>query len=82
MTEDDELADYYAYLLRLWRADDALDSGMDNAQRTPWRVSLESARTGERQAFGSLDGLLDYLREQTGTLSDTQNPNEERSNEE
>ena len=82
MSEDDEPADYYAYLLRLWRADDALDSRKDDAEYTPWRVSLESARTGERQGFGSLEALFDHLRERTGASPDTQNPTKEGRDEE
>lgn len=48
---------YFSYLLRLWR-----DEG---AGRTIWRASLESAQTGERHNFATLDDLFNYLREHT-----------------
>lgn len=53
---------YLAYLLRLWQA--KCEDGMD------WRASLESARTGERVGFASLEELFDYLRTQTDARSD------------
>ena len=43
---------YHAYLLRLWRV-------YDNGEN--WRIQLESVANGERHAFTSLEGLLDYL---------------------
>jgi hypothetical protein len=53
-----EAADTYrAYMLRLWQ--------VQTEQGLAWRASLERVPTGERRAFGSLDGLLAYLREQT-----------------
>jgi hypothetical protein len=59
MTND--RAVYLSYLLRLWsmRVDD----------KTVWRASLESAITGERIGFASLDDLLDFLKRQTGGCS-------------
>jgi hypothetical protein len=81
MSEDDEPADYYAYLLRLWRADDTPDSTADDGGCRLWHVSLESARTGERQGFGSLEALFDHLRERTGASPDAQNPKEGRDEE-
>jgi len=61
--------DYLSYLLRLWRGGD--DGGPQGAGEKPvWRASLESARTGERRSFATLDDLFDFLRGQTGTLPD------------
>lgn len=45
---------YLAFLLRLWQV---------RSEAGPaWRVSLESARNGERLGFASLDELLVFLR--------------------
>lgn len=55
--------DYEAYLLRLWR--------VNSKGKTTWRASVESARTGERQGFASLDDLFHYLRQQTGAAPDS-----------
>jgi hypothetical protein len=52
-----EQSDYRSYLLRLWRVD---DGGGD------WRASLESAHTGERRGFATLDALFDHVRSLTG----------------
>jgi hypothetical protein len=59
---DKERPSYLSYLLRLWREENhgkALD-----ANEATWRASLESARTGEKRTFASLDDLLDFLRKQ------------------
>jgi hypothetical protein len=54
---------YLSYLLRLWREENHGEvPGTDEAI---WRASLESARTGEKKTFASLDDLGDFLREQT-----------------
>jgi signal transduction histidine kinase len=53
--------DYQSYLLRLRRADNA---GWPN-----WWASLESTTTGEYHSFADLDGLLVFLRAQTGTIA-------------
>jgi len=45
---------YYSYLLRLWRENEA----------APWRASLEDAHTGERRSFSDAAKLLVFLREQ------------------
>ena len=45
---------YLSYLVRLWRSDDA----------SPWRASLEDARTHEHHAFSEADQLFAFLREQ------------------
>ncbi|MGD2165391.1 MAG: hypothetical protein PVH50_07660 [Anaerolineae bacterium] len=58
--------DYVAYLLRFWQV-----GGEDGVA---WRASLESAGTGERVGFASLDDLFRYLERETchGTLDETQ----------
>jgi hypothetical protein len=51
---------YRSYLLRIWCE-----------QRDGvwvWRASLESAQTGERRGFPTLEELLGFLSEQTGTV--------------
>ncbi len=50
----DKQHDYQSYMLRLWRESDA----------TPWRASLESTATGEKQGFASLSDLIAYLQSQ------------------
>jgi hypothetical protein len=49
-------SDYQSYLLRLWRAKEGEEG---------WRASLESAQTGERKGFATLDALFDYVRSRT-----------------
>jgi hypothetical protein len=56
-----EKSDYLSYLLRLWR---------ESEEKTAWRASIESSRTGERKGFASLDDLFDFLRRQIGAASD------------
>ena len=51
-----EVSDYQSYLLRLWRAKEG-EGG--------WRASLESAQTGQRKGFATLDALFDYVRSRT-----------------
>jgi len=48
-------ADYFAYLIRLWRAE----------PDGPWRASLEDAKTGERLGFADLAQACAYLLERT-----------------
>jgi hypothetical protein len=55
--------DYVAYLLRLWR--------VNSEGKTAWRASIESASTGERKGFASLDDLVDFLRQQTDAAPDS-----------
>jgi hypothetical protein len=50
---------YLSYLVRLWRSDDA----------SPWRASLEDARTHEHHTFSETDQLFAFLREQMQTTS-------------
>ena len=48
---------YLAFLLRLWQA---------RSETGPtWRVSLESAHSGERLGFASLEELFGFLRRRT-----------------
>jgi len=47
--------DYRAYLLRVWR--------VQQADRAVWRASLEDPHTGERRGFASLAQLIDYLQQ-------------------
>jgi len=51
-----EQTSYQSYLLRLWRVKEGEEG---------WRASLESAQTGERRGFATLDALFDYVRSQT-----------------
>lgn len=60
-TDAGETSNYYAYLLRLWREGQAGES---------WRASLQSAATGQRLNFASLDDLFRFLQRQTGALGD------------
>jgi hypothetical protein len=55
---------YVSYLLRLWQT--------ESEGQLVWRASLESPQTGERLGFGSLDELIAFLRERTGTMPDTE----------
>ena len=52
---------YRSYLLRMWREGQADE---------PWRASLQSAVTGERQGFASLDDLFGYIRSQVEATPD------------
>ncbi len=54
--QDDHKANYLAFLLRLWREDEA----------TPWRATLENPHNGERHSFSSLEKLYAFLEERTG----------------
>ena len=59
MTHQD-VEEYQSYLLRVWRECRASDCR--------WRVSLESAQTGELRNFADLEKLFEFLRnETTGT---------------
>lgn len=54
---------YRSYLLRLW---------CEGLAGEPWRASLQSAATGERQGFASLDGLFDFIRREATQALDVQ----------
>ena len=60
-TDTGEPPTYRSYLLRLWREGQAGE---------PWRASLQSAATEERQGFASLDELFGYIRSQVEAASD------------
>jgi hypothetical protein len=51
-----ETRGYVAYLLRLWQA--RCETGV------AWRASLESARTGERVGFASLEAFFTFLEKE------------------
>ncbi len=50
-----------SFLLRLWQVEANGD--------LVWRVSLESAQTGERWGFPNLDALFDLLRRWTASTT-------------
>lgn len=54
---DEEQQLYLSYLLRLWPT--------KSDSQWVWRASLENSLTGERQGFGSLKEMFDFLEEQT-----------------
>lgn len=47
---------YHSYLLRLW--------GEHKGNLPQWRASLESAQTGDKYHFASLEALFAFLRRQ------------------
>jgi hypothetical protein len=51
-----EQSGYQSFLLRLWRVKEGEES---------WWASLESAQTGERRGFASLDALFEHIRSRT-----------------
>lgn len=53
LTDTGEPSIYRSYLLRMWQEAQTGDA---------WRASLQSAATGERQGFTSLDDLFDFIR--------------------
>jgi CBS domain-containing protein len=55
----DDLPDYRAFLLRLWKERGCAP------ELCPWRFSLEDPHTGERRGFGNLMALLAWLRAET-----------------
>ncbi len=61
LTDTGEPPTYRSYLLRLWREGQAGE---------PWRASLQSAVTGERQGFASLDDLFGFIRSQVEPTPD------------
>jgi hypothetical protein len=48
---------YFSYLLRLWQ-----EKGDEHPM---WRASLESAQTGERLTFATVEELVRFLKQQT-----------------
>jgi hypothetical protein len=55
---------YLSYLLRLWQT--------QHEGRLVWRASVESARTGERRGFASLDELHAFLVGETAPIDEEQ----------
>ena len=51
-----------AFLLRIWR-----ENG-----RSPWRILLQSATTGERQTFADLHSFFSHLEDMTACAEETQ----------
>ena len=70
-----EKSGYLSYLMRLWQDNDddrqCPESRVLHVRkgRMVWRASLESARTGRRRSFASLDDLFAFLMEQTRLVS-------------
>jgi hypothetical protein len=60
-------AGYYAYLLRLWRA-------QEDGKR--WRIQPESVESGEKRSFANLEAMTTYL-ERLG--EDQEEPGKEAS---
>ena len=57
-TDSIELRETYrAYLIRLWR----------DTPRAQWRVSAQSAETGEVIRFADLNAIFSFLHSQTST---------------
>ncbi len=52
-----ETPSYFAFLLRLWRADGDVVPA--------WRASLQDSRTGEEVGFAGLHELFKYLQQRT-----------------
>jgi hypothetical protein len=57
-----EARGYVAYLLRLWRE--------KGGESTQWRASLQDPHSGEKVGFAHLEDLFDFLRRETGHLSE------------
>lgn len=57
---------YLSYLLRLWQA----GGGSSDPLGDPplWRASVERPHDGERLGFASLEDLLAFLAEETGSI--------------
>ncbi len=58
--------DYRAYLLRLWR-----EHGLDSAQASVWRYSLEDPLTHQRRGFDSLEALTTFLQNQITSMPES-----------
>jgi hypothetical protein len=50
---------YLAYMLRLWR--------VGQGEGAVWRASMENPHTGQCHGFASLEALLAFLQDETGT---------------
>jgi hypothetical protein len=58
---------YLAYMLRVWLAG-------SSAGQPVWRASLENPHTGERLAFGDVEGLFAFLSELLASPADARMP--------
>jgi hypothetical protein len=69
--------------MRLWRDDDEYELHQEGEQvhsgpgRMVWRASLESALSGKRRSFASLDALFNFLRRETGLVCDGESDDEQ-----
>ena len=54
--------EYASFLLRLWRQQSPEQPG----PAAGWQGEIECIQSDQRQAFDNLDGLLEFLRQQTG----------------
>src|SRR5207249_10960846 len=66
MPVTEHLPHYHAYLLRCWA-----EGVVDGAPAATWRYSLEDPRTGRRQGFADLPGLIAFLRAATASRQRT-----------
>lgn len=58
---------YHSYLLRLWQE--------RNGSHLQWRASLQSAQTGEKYHFASLEALFAFIRRRGIALNQLSNDN-------
>jgi hypothetical protein len=58
---------YLSYLLRLWQASGGSSGPLGDAPL--WQASLESAQTGARLRFASLEDLFAFLGEEIGSTA-------------
>jgi hypothetical protein len=58
----DQSPDYMAFLLRLWR--------VEEAEGVQWHASLEEPSTGARRGFADIDRLCAFLEEQCSGTAD------------
>ena len=58
---------YRSYLLILWE-----ERGRESSTHVEWRFRLEDPHTSKRVGFVNLDDLLEFLQQQTGTLTGTE----------
>ena len=52
----------HSYVLTLWE-----ERGQDGQAEEVWRYRLEDPRTGKRQGFSTLEGLMDAVRREVNT---------------
>lgn len=56
--------DYLAFVLRLYRAGE-----QSGAPVPDWRVSLENARTHQRQGFAGLEDMFEFLAQKIDQMA-------------